>query len=153
MIKRTISFLFILFVFYGAVAHYGQQAIFDFAREGNKLIIKMEFDKYHLLDNFEVDKLSEQKISDYILSHFKCKVNDISKEIKINTIDKESHHITISAELPLSSNDYKINSIYVFNSCLLEYHSEHTNTINFDLNNSYRSFQINQKRKKIRIDY
>ncbi len=150
MVRQT----FILLFFLGSLktfAHYAQSAEFTFNKKGNQLEVVMEFAKDHLLDNFRVNTLTEQKMKDYVFTHFQCKVNEQETTYEFLSVNTVSHHVQV--HIALKGSFPTISSIYVMNSCLLEYHSEHINIIHFDLNDRFRSFKTDSHRKSIVAKY
>jgi len=150
MIRQTLLLLFLIGNL-NTFAHYAQSAEFTFNQKGKQLEVIMEFAKDHLLDNFRINTLTEEKIKHYVLAHFQCKVNEQETTYQFLNVNTASHHVRV--HIVLKGTFPTISSVYVMNSCLLEYHSEHINIIHFNLNDRFRSFRTDSQRKSITAKY
>jgi len=150
MIKRSLLLLLFISTFQ-SFAHYAQSASFVFSKEKDKVVVNIAFAEEHLLDHFRQKSLTTEKIKQYVFDHFECKINNQKTNITFLKVNTVAHHVEIKIQLNNPVPD--ISSIYVWNTCLLEYHSEHINIIHFDLNGRYRSFKTDRHRNSIIAKY
>ncbi len=156
-----LNFVFAVFVFCFLMlqAHDIPVADFIFSQKGSTLQLditleKADFEQAYTHKGQEICTEQEDKenlMKDYLRSHLTVKVNGQWLPIQFQSIGGDKHHRTIKASFaPIEK---AIQSIYIYNTCLIEEVVGHSNVITAHINDKMRGFRMDKKRVFIDVEY
>jgi len=152
------KYLLVIFLFIGFSAEDHDVAIanFDIFQKENSIQLEIVMDKESVEKSLkeclkgEVD-FNRKNISQYLNEKSTWEFNDDVVELEVINISKDELFYHIKCQF---KNDLDvIKKIKIRNTCLLEKTKNHSNIMNFHLNNKMRTFRMHKGRKKILVEY
>ncbi|TRX61336.1 hypothetical protein FNH22_04580 [Fulvivirga sp. M361] len=157
--KKHIIIIIILFLCYNSYGHELNMAIFEITRGDSGYVLNINFDRRNLekslvttypeLINAHHEVSWRIHIQEYLAANFQLIVNEQCTEIDIHAIDYEQDYIRITASLPLP--EVQIQTINVFNTCLIDYNETHSNLIRTNVFGKARAFRLDKDRIEVVI--
>ena len=157
--KKHIITVIILFLWYTGDCHELNMAIFEIIREDSGYTLNINFDRRNLekslvttypeLINAHHEISWRMHIQEYLAANFQLMINEQCTEIDIHAIDYEQDYIRINANV--SFPEVQIQTIGVFNTCLIDYNKAHSNLIRTNIFGKVRAFRLDKDRIEIVI--
>ena len=143
--------LLIALLFVTSNLHDIQVAYFTFHKEGNQLLIDINFEKEDILNTLGLieEELSNELLFNYLQEHFEIKLNGTKTQIRLKEVTSKENHLDIVCLV--GSNPSKLSSISIDNTCFLQI-EDHSNIIEVKLENQERGFLSNKDRTSININ-
>ncbi|UII33454.1 hypothetical protein LVD17_06410 [Fulvivirga ulvae] len=158
--KYLLSILFVLFSCVG-YGHDIRMAIFEISEDNKNYTLDISFDKkdlerslitaYPELLTVKDNMTRESYIKDYLESNFQLAINNKCIAPNIEAVTYEDEYVRIHATLPIKWQS--VETINVFNTCLLDYNEGHSNIIKVRLNKRTRTFRLSAERITTVVDY
>ncbi len=145
--KQLIVILLCLIV-NSASAHDIALAIYEISKEKNTLKITIKIDKEDLENIVAIQKTS---INKYLKNNMEWEINNKNKSLKIKEIQLEGelYHV----ECILKRIPKNIQNIQVKNTILIDTVEKHSNVLNFNLNDTERTFRLHKERVETFFEY
>lgn len=159
--QRTGLLLIFIFVWISTHAHDLRMGMFEVYVSEGEYKMDIRFDKEELLKCIQINfheyahKSSDEDlvnyISEYLDSNLGLIINDfcVSPSVEKLEFTKDFIHITTSLNYVSS----RVDTIKVFNACLLDTSNKHTNIMKFALNDRIRSFKLDADRTSTLVSY
>lgn len=158
--KFSLTALFLLFSYFG-YGHDIRMAIFEIYKDNKSYILDISFDRMDLerslitaypeLLTTADEEVREAYLKDYLESNFQLAFNSSCVVPNVEVIIYEEEYVRVHATLPIKRQ--KIETINVFNTCLLDYNEGHSNIIKVNLNDRVRTFRLSAERNMTIVDY
>lgn len=138
-----------------------RMAIFEISKGNENYALDISFDKtdlerslitaYPELLPMTDNKTRESHIKDYLESNFQLAINNKCVVPNIEAVTYEDEYVRIHATIPIKWQ--RVETINVFNTCLLDYNEGHSNIIKVSLNDRTRTFRLSAERITTIVDY
>ena len=158
--RYLLLILFVLFSCFG-YGHDIRMAIFEISKDSKNYTLDISFDKkdlerslitaYPKLLTAKDNMTRESYIKDYLESNFQLAINNNCVVPNIEAVTYEDEYVRIHATLPIKWQN--VETINVFNTCLLDYNEGHSNIIKVRLNERTRTFRLSSERITTVVDY
>lgn len=135
--------------------HDVKMAMFNFMEIGEGIVLEIVFDKEDLLDKtlniYSNDIFLEDKVIEYVTNNFNSNINNQLIQWEFCRVKSNGNTISITSNPILLT--YKVETIIVNNTCLINTVKDHLNLINLSINNKKRSFRMDVDRISISAKY
>lgn len=145
-----------LFVFFNInnsnKLHDSVSATFNIIETGHILMLEINFETFNFLklDAAKNIKVTKEDFSEYLNKTTSWEIDGEKLIPQILSIKSKEHHTKVICFLAKSKKNIKI--VKIKNEFLLNV-SEHSNIIELDVNDTFRDYNLNKKRREIRVDY
>lgn len=151
-------FLLVLLLQPFLFSHDVAMANFDIHHKDEKLTLTVSMDKedfenlYPEKDQAAVDLTQEDEfVQKYLDEHFYLVVNGQKINFILEEVSKDYHHYDM-VFLSHEKVEQAIHYIQLKNTCLIEV-EDHSNVVNFQINDTNRTFRLHEGRTRIEVEY